>query len=294
MNIWMNLSGKVIALYPSRQIISSCTGTAAIFGESTWGFQGSRLSLSPNHCNGENVRLRKMVPGNIIGLFSFPTLDFNSQGATADLFTRRNRSSCSSQRFWYFRREHFTESSTSSTWSSISLEVSLKRCFIPLQDLSSLFIRSLRTHMSLCKSRRGAWLEEGEWWMKSWRSPVRWFRRSMRCDQGRIPVAITKRLVLNQDMVPGSRINWVAYRKREAPRKGETAVNARQSTSTFRSSDIASLRYLSSGFNGGRPGSWLRCRTFWYNSHGTTYTKVKEYVHIGKYTDDWPSITWWR
>ena len=237
---------------------------------------------------------RAAVAGNVVSPFLSPTLVSSSGGITIDFFRKCSRSSCSSQRFWCFCRERFTESSASSTWSNISLEVSLKRTFIPLKDLSSLSIRLLRVIMSLCRSRIGAWLEEGEWWIKFWRSSVRRFRRSMRCDQGRIPVAITKRLVLNQDMISGPRIKCVAYRKRAAPRKGETAVNARQSTSTFRSSDIASLLYLSSESNGEVFGSWLRRWAFWYSSHGTISTKVKEYVYIDKCADDWPSMTWWR
>jgi hypothetical protein len=62
---------------------------------------------------------------------------------------------------------------------------------------------------------------------------------STRCDHGLMPVASTKRPVLNHDTDCGPRTAAVAYRNKRAPRKGERKVRKRRESSKERSSDAA-------------------------------------------------------
>ena len=62
---------------------------------------------------------------------------------------------------------------------------------------------------------------------------------STRCDHGLMPVANTKRPVLNHETDCGPRTAAVAYRNNRAPKKGERKVRKRSASSKERSSDAA-------------------------------------------------------
>ena len=77
---------------------------------------------------------------------------------------------------------------------------------------------------------------------------------SMRCDHGLMPVASTKRPVLNHETDCGPKTAAVAYHNKRAPRKGERKVRKRRESSKERSSDVAYVVQAVSGVCRGREG----------------------------------------
>ena len=83
-----------------------------------------------------------------------------------------------------------------------------------------------------------------------------------------MPVANTKRPVLNHETDCGPRTAAVAYRNKRAPRKGERKVRKRRESSKERSSDVAYFLWVVSGESaeegrGGKEGERRRGRDFW-------------------------------